>query len=366
LFTEENEAKMRICIPLLGERVAPRYNIADTLLLLTLHHARITSRTKLPSTGRTWIDFKKVLTEQAVNVLVCGGIKREDRESIRSQRICIIENVACTAAEAIDALKQGTLRPGFGFTATGQSAQHQRGNPERPAMASSGIGIPIENQARQPGVESAPGPDCLACRERICLQGEPCRPPLPGGPPACTLEQQVVLEAARDIAFEEERTLCRLAELVYLCLEMKYRKIGVAFCIELVEPAEILTGVLRRFFTVYPVCCKIGGISMADPYSAVPESSTEPANKRIACNPLAQAEALHAVGTDLNIIVGLCVGVDCIFTMASHAPVTTLFVKDKSLANNPIGALYSDYYLKEATRSRIFGARHYWSDGARK
>jgi uncharacterized metal-binding protein len=28
--------------------------------------------------------------------------------------------------------------------------------------------------------------------------------------------------------------------------------------------------------------------------------------------------------------------------------VTTLFVKDRSLANNPIAALYSEYYLRES------------------
>ena len=31
----------------------------------------------------------------------------------------------------------------------------------------------------------------------------------------------------------------------------------------------------------------------------------------------------------------------------AEAPVTTIFVKDKSLANNPIGAVYSHYYLTD-------------------
>ena len=66
------------------------------------------------------------------------------------------------------------------------------------------------------------------------------------------------------------------------------------------------------------------------------------------CNPLGQAAALNAAKTDLNIASGLCVGADCVFNQASHAPVTTLFVKDKSLANNPIGALYSERYLRES------------------
>ena len=69
--------------------------------------------------------------------------------------------------------------------------------------------------------------------------------------------------------------------------------------------------------------------------------------EHVICNPLGQAELLNRIGTDINVIVGLCMGADCVFTKASKAPVTTLFVKDRSLANNPVGALYSNYYLAE-------------------
>ena len=37
-----------------------------------------------------------------------------------------------------------------------------------------------------------------------------------------------------------------------------------------------------------------------------------------------QAKLLNKAHTDINIIVGLCVGDDIIFTSESHAPVTTL------------------------------------------
>ena len=57
---------------------------------------------------------------------------------------------------------------------------------------------------------------------------------------------------------------------------------------------------------------------------------------------------LNQAGTELNVIVGLCMGADCVFARDSQAPVTTLFVKDRSLANNPIGAVYSEYYLRES------------------
>jgi len=116
----------------------------------------------------------------------------------------------------------------------------------------------------------------------------------------------------------------------------------------LIEPAEILAGLLGRFFDVRSVCCKIGGkreTGLLD-NSAVPHNQS-----RVVCNPILQAETLNRIGTDFNIIVGLCIGMDSIFTKLSNAPVTTLFVKDKSLANNPIGAVYSNYYLEEAAAS---------------
>jgi uncharacterized metal-binding protein len=157
-----------------------------------------------------------------------------------------------------------------------------------------------------------------------------------------------MLEAATDVSTEEERQLCRLAELVYFCLEMGYRRIGIAFCVDLQEPAEILAGVLGRSFETVGVCCKIGGVPREDSGERTEAASDDAGVPPIACNPVAQARILNRAETDLNVIVGLCMGSDCLFTRERESPVTTLFVKDKSLANNPIGAVYSEYYLRES------------------
>ena len=47
----------------------------------------------------------------------------------------------------------------------------------------------------------------------------------------------------------------------------------------------------------------------------------------------------------MNVVVGFCVGADSVFNRCSDAPVTAVFLKDKSLANNPIGAVYSRQVL---------------------
>ena len=69
-----------------------------------------------------------------------------------------------------------------------------------------------------------------------------------------------------------------------------------------------------------------------------PENVTE-----VMCNPAGQAELLNEAETDLNILCGLCVGHDAIFSMISTAPVTTLVAKDRLLAHNPLGAVYNLY-----------------------
>lgn len=44
--------------------------------------------------------------------------------------------------------------------------------------------------------------------------------------------------------------------------------------------------------------------------------------------------------------MGLCLGHDVLFNKHSVAPVTTVIVKDRVLANNPAGALYSSYWTR--------------------
>jgi uncharacterized metal-binding protein len=51
--------------------------------------------------------------------------------------------------------------------------------------------------------------------------------------------------------------------------------------------------------------------------------------------------------TQLNIIIGLCIGHNILLTCHSAAPVTTLMAKDRVPANNPADAIYSGYYLRK-------------------
>lgn len=65
------------------------------------------------------------------------------------------------------------------------------------------------------------------------------------------------------------------------------------------------------------------------------------------CNPKYQAQFLNEAGCELFISCGLCVGHDAIFNKNCQGPVTTLVAKDRVLAHNPLGAVYSRYWKKK-------------------
>ena len=341
---------MRYGIPILGDRVAPRCTFADSVLLIVLRRNKAKCENEVTLAHHSLADLVDILSEYRVDTLICGGISRESREFLDSRDVTIIDNVVGTVDELVTALRTGTLRSGYGLECTPDSVSGSDKSKEVTAS-----GNRPDDYSDSPINKSMVGisdreADCLACTDHVCLRGESCRLSKSfKDRPIVAREMARMLEASLDISSERERTLCRLSELIYFCLEMHYQRIGVAFCEDLREPAEILVRVLRRFFDVFPVSCKIGGKS--DPATTTTEAFPNDKRRFVVCNPRGQAEVLNSLDTDLNVIVGICMGADCVFTQASESPVSTLFVKDRSLANNPIGAVYSDYYLKEAVQA---------------
>lgn len=141
----------------------------------------------------------------------------------------------------------------------------------------------------------------------------------------------------------------RLKEIILFAAEMGFRKLGLAFCLGLSEEATIIEEILSTQFKVFSACCKMSGVNKR----RLRLEQIDPADTgEVMCNPAGQAELLNRAGTELNVICGLCVGHDAIFSMVSEAPVTTLIAKDRVLAHNPVGAIYNRY-----VRNRFFDAR---------
>jgi uncharacterized metal-binding protein len=156
-----------------------------------------------------------------------------------------------------------------------------------------------------------------------------------------------VARAAAEIEGRYYGKLTRVEEIVAFARRIGARRIGIATCIGLVEEARLFTRVLEaKGFEWHSVLCKVGSVDKSA--IGIPDAlKIQPGHHEAACNPILQAKLLNAQKTDLNVIIGLCVGHDALFTKHSKALVTTLITKDRVLGHNPAAALYtSGFYYK--------------------
>ena len=155
-----------------------------------------------------------------------------------------------------------------------------------------------------------------------------------------------IMIASAEVEYEGYCQWTRVQEIMEFARKIGARKIGIANCIGLINEARIFAKILRaNGFEPYAVICKVAG--QAKSSMGIPPQCEEigPAM----CNPILQARLLNQAGTDLNVVIGLCVGHDSLFYRYSEAYVTTLVTKDRVTRNNPAAALYTagSYYKKK-------------------
>jgi uncharacterized metal-binding protein len=153
--------------------------------------------------------------------------------------------------------------------------------------------------------------------------------------------------AAAEIEGSYYGKLTRVEEIIVFAKKIGAKKIGIATCVGLINEAKIFAKIVQaKGLESFAVICKVGSTDKTE--VGVPEElKVEKGCHESLCNPIMQAELLNKEKTDLNVVVGLCVGHDSIFMKYSEAPVTTLITKDRVTGHNPAAALYtSGFYYK--------------------
>ena len=219
-------------------------------------------------------------------------------------------------------------------------------------------------------------PLCTKCPQRYCLPSGPLadtRMDIESAPDFCPMklntvalerawneyQKKDVKEFASQASIQEaqcyeiidgkRRTkIPRIEETVQFAEKMKYKKLGIVFCVGLANEALIINKILEnRGFQVVSVCCKTGAIDK-ERLGYSPENKIGGSDQyETMCNPIAQAEIMNDEKADWVIMLGLCVGHDTLFIKYCKQPITVLAVKDRVLAHNPLGAIYlssSIYY----------------------
>ena len=138
----------------------------------------------------------------------------------------------------------------------------------------------------------------------------------------------------------------RIREIMEFARLSGFNKLGLAFCVGLrKEACEVNRIFESNGFAVASVMCKTG-CRPKEELGLRDDEKVRPGQLEAMCNPVVQALLLNKEQTDLNILLGLCVGHDTIFIKHSKAPITVLAVKDRATGHNPLAAIYAGHYFQ--------------------
>ena len=195
---------------------------------------------------------------------------------------------------------------------------------------------------------------CNICSKRECMSG------YPGGIPSYCIaagSRQIIERTKTEYSATDVITLYkavgkivadgygkwpRIQEAIELAKELKLNKIGLAGCTALIDEMSLIAELfIGAGFKVFSTACQMGRIPPEERGVDIDIKDF----RGLYCNPIAQAEILNERGTELNFMIGLCLGHDMLFTRYSKAPVSTLIVKDRVTGHNPAAALYCSSHL---------------------
>ena len=127
----------------------------------------------------------------------------------------------------------------------------------------------------------------------------------------------------------------RLREIGEFAERMGIRRIGMAYCPDMAREAVIAATYLRSHLLDV----------------RLPPDELD-------CNPIGQANLFSRMQTQLNVIAGMCVGHEAVFTQSSQTPLTALVARDERFCHNPAAALYTaDTYARASLYRQRTGRR---------
>src|SRR3972149_5594121 len=199
--------------------------------------------------------------------------------------------------------------------------------------------VKVKNSKHIPALRVPAGrrpPSCDSCTVMACWPKDPSH--ILKGPASCpTKNYPDLVKKARDLYLKDpfhrqmqlsgarlegissqtppggteiNMKMTRVEELIMFCQMMGYKKIGFAHCIGCIGEAKMLSHIFRsRGFETVQVNCKVGAIEKGE-MGISEEEKVRCFTFETICNNIAQAMIMNEEKTDLNVIVGLCLGHD--------------------------------------------------------
>lgn len=103
---------MKIAIPRMGESVAPCFEYCATMAIFTIEDGQVVDQCDFPLHSRLPFDRVRLLRDQQVTTVVCGGVQDFYEDLLRANDIKVISWVTGNVEDLLGLFLRGQLVPG--------------------------------------------------------------------------------------------------------------------------------------------------------------------------------------------------------------------------------------------------------------
>jgi predicted Fe-Mo cluster-binding NifX family protein len=103
---------VKIAIPRLGESVAPCFEYSATVAIFTVVRGQVVEQVDFPLVSRDPFDRVRLMRDQQVNTIICGGMQERFEDMIKTNGIEVISWMSGTVEDLLGLYIRGRLAPG--------------------------------------------------------------------------------------------------------------------------------------------------------------------------------------------------------------------------------------------------------------
>jgi predicted Fe-Mo cluster-binding NifX family protein len=100
---------VRIAIPRMGEHVAPCLEYCATMAIFTIAAGEVVEQIDFPLRSRDPFDRVRLLRDQCVHTIICGGIQEVYEDVLRASGMQVISWVSGTVDDLVELYLRGKL-----------------------------------------------------------------------------------------------------------------------------------------------------------------------------------------------------------------------------------------------------------------
>ncbi len=116
---------MKVAIPRFQESVAPCFEYSATIAIFTIEEKRIVEQIDFPLRSKDPFDRVRLLKDQNVNTVICGGVRERYEDLLKTNGIQVISWASGPVESLLDLFMRGSLVPGKTQRSTGPDAMEE-------------------------------------------------------------------------------------------------------------------------------------------------------------------------------------------------------------------------------------------------